>query len=306
MGLGFRYARRAGGRWNRPQKSVYLSGRDHYIQIADWEGGCEVTTVKEVAEFPWQMSEYGTEWLSQAYWWIMRVVSIAQTKFSSPQPFRDPDNSASRASSIYSNSSTNPGDHDASATTLVSVRNTRVFRTALTPLTEPRTLGRRITRYASPRRQVTLHTYLLYFLLTYTHIRTTRVLHASQLCWSRLHNAWQCFCLSPAAASLGMLLVSLEIIATTYRSMIFKTYAFSSYSDLCIYATDLHTVYLDWQHTVIVSTSRCAWWWRSSKRPPPWPLYLRTPAVAHLRCTWRPWSSELRDALGGHNPRVWI
>jgi len=39
-----------------------------------------------------------------------------------------------------------------SATTLVSVRNTRVFRTALTALTEPRTLWRRITRYLPPRR----------------------------------------------------------------------------------------------------------------------------------------------------------
>jgi len=44
-----------------------------------------------------------------------------------------------------------------SATTLVSVRNTRVLRTALTALTEPRTLWRRITRYPSPRRRVALH-----------------------------------------------------------------------------------------------------------------------------------------------------
>jgi len=36
-------------------------------------------------------------------------------------------------------------------------------------------------------------------------------------------------------ASLGMLLVRLEIIATTYRSTIFKTYAFSLYFPLCIY-----------------------------------------------------------------------
>jgi len=36
-----------------------------------------------------------------------------------------------------------------SATTVVSVRNTRVFRMALTALTEPRTLWRRITRYPS-------------------------------------------------------------------------------------------------------------------------------------------------------------
>jgi len=49
-----------------------------------------------------------------------------------------------------------------SAMTLVSDRNTRVFRTALTALTEPCTLWRRFRRYP-------LHTYLLYFLVTYTH-----------------------------------------------------------------------------------------------------------------------------------------
>jgi len=152
---------------------------------------------------------------------------------------------------------------------------------ALMALTGPRTFWQRITRYLSPRRRVTLRTYLLYFLVTYTHIRMTLVLHASLLCWSRLHNAWRSFCLSPAAASFGMLLVCLEIIATTYRSTIFKTYAFRLYSHLCIYATYLHTVYLDWQHAVIVSNSRCAWRWRSSERPPPLPQCLRTPAVAH-------------------------
>jgi len=53
-----------------------------------------------------------------------------------------------------------------------------------------------------------------------------------------------------------MLLVRLEIIATTYYSMIFKTYAFSLYSHQCIYiATYLHAVYLDWQHGVIDSNS---------------------------------------------------
>jgi len=40
--------------------------------------------------------------------------------------------------------------HSISATTRVAVRNTWVFRTALTALTEPRTLRRRITRYPSP------------------------------------------------------------------------------------------------------------------------------------------------------------
>jgi len=131
----------------------------------------------------------------------------------------------------------------ASATTLVSVRNTGVFRTALTALTEHRTLWRRITCYPSPRRQVPLHTYLLHCVVTYKHHQndTCVTLFAVaavllKLITQRLamFNTWRCLCLSPAAASLGMLLVCLEIIATTYRSTIFKTYAFSVYSHLCI------------------------------------------------------------------------
>jgi len=45
----------------------------------------------------------------------------------------------------------------ASATTLLSVSNTWVFWTALTALTEPRALWRRIARYPSPRQWVVLH-----------------------------------------------------------------------------------------------------------------------------------------------------
>ena len=44
-----------------------------------------------------------------------------------------------------------------SATTLVSVRNTQVFRTALMALTEPRTLWRRIPHFPSPGQRVVLH-----------------------------------------------------------------------------------------------------------------------------------------------------
>jgi len=89
----------------------------------------------------------------------------------------------------------------ASATTLVSVWNTRVFRTALTAQTEPLTLWRRITCYPSPRRRVALHSYMHYFAPGIRTIRTTHVLHSSQglqLCCSRLHNAWRCLCLSSA------------------------------------------------------------------------------------------------------------
>jgi len=118
-----------------------------------------------------------------------------------------------------------------SATTLVSVRNTRVFRTALTALTEPLTLWRRISPYTSPRRRVALHTYLLDFLVTYTH-------HQNGTCVTLF--AVAAVMLKPFTqrlASLGMLLVRLGIIATTYRSTIFKTYAFSLYSPLCIYVS---------------------------------------------------------------------
>jgi len=86
-----------------------------------------------------------------------------------------------------------------SPTNLVSVWNTRVFRTALTALTEPRTLWRRITRFPSPRRRVALHTHLHYYAPGIRTIRTTRVLHSSQgqqLCCSLSHNAWWCLCLS--------------------------------------------------------------------------------------------------------------
>ena len=44
-----------------------------------------------------------------------------------------------------------------------------MFRTALTALKEHRNLRRRISRYLLPRRQVALHTYLLYCVVTYTH-----------------------------------------------------------------------------------------------------------------------------------------
>jgi len=88
-----------------------------------------------------------------------------------------------------------PIDHTTSATTLISFRNTRVFRTALTALTEPRTLWRRITRCPLPTRQVALHTYSFTLWWCLRTIRRTRVLHSSQglqLCRSRLHNAWRC------------------------------------------------------------------------------------------------------------------
>jgi len=94
---------------------------------------------------------------------------------------------------------------------------------------------------------------------------------------------------------------------------------------LCInIATYLHTVYLDWQHAVIVSNSRCAWGWRSSElshtllgrdqvslemqleteiewtqRCTGLEMHFEAVIERVWRCIWRPRLSDLRDALGG-------
>ena len=77
----------------------------------------------------------------------------------------------------------------------------------------------------------------------------------------------------------------------------------------------LHTVYLDWQEAVSVSNLRCAWRWRRICTPRP-SVHFRYPCITihpaslmtdvlgrgdrvSWRCTLRPWSSELGDALGG-------
>jgi len=114
-----------------------------------------------------------------------------------------------------------------SATTLVSFRNTQVFRMALTALKEPRTLWWRITNFLSLRWKVVLHTNLFYFVprmwwRIHT-IRMTRVLHSSQelqLCCSHWHNAWQCLWLAPAKCHNFTFPLSLYIGCRTLPSMI--------------------------------------------------------------------------------------
>jgi len=214
-----------------------------------------------------------------------------------------------------------PGGDDTSATTLVSVRNTWVFRTALTDLMEPHTLCRSNTCYPLAWRRVILHTYLLYFVATLTH-------HQKDTCVTLLAGA--AVMLKPFTQRLAMLNHSYYLSFND-----FQTYAFSLYSHLCIYiATYLHMVYLDWQHAVIVSNSRCAWRWRSSELRDtlrsrdraslemhleaemewtqrctgrPWSseleMHLETEIDWTHRCTWRPWSSEFGDAIGD---RDWV
>ena len=74
----------------------------------------------------------------------------------------------------------------------------------------------------------------------------------------------------------------LEIIATTYRSTIFKTHVLSSYSHLCIYkVTHLQTVYLNWRQAVLKQFEVC----------------LKMMIDWTQRYTLRPYWSEFGDAV---------
>jgi len=91
------------------------------------------------------------------------------------------------------------------ATTLVSIRNSRVFQLALMALKEPHTLWQRITCFPSLRQWLMFHTYVLYFaprmwwrICTIRTIRMLYSLQRLQLCCSHLHNAWWCLWLSLA------------------------------------------------------------------------------------------------------------
>jgi len=147
-----------------------------------------------------------------------------------------------------------------SATTLVSVWDTQVFRKALTALTEPRTLWRRNTHFP-------LHTYIHYFAPGICTLRTTRGLHCSQglqLCCSRLHNASRCLCHSLANsdmlpfrycyrnitdAGLAPYMVSFEIwshitIQSSLRTHRMPLHSFRHYRILQVWniQSNLHTV----------------------------------------------------------------
>jgi len=190
-----------------------------------------------------------------------------------------------------------------SATTLVCVRDTQVFQTALTALMEPRTLGQRITCCPSPRPRFVLHTCTLTLWWRLRTIRRTRVLHSSQglqLCWSLLHNASRCW-----------------IIATN-RSTIFKTYAFCLYSELCIYVSiklPIYTQYIwtgstrwlsairgaledDDKYVLPVAQSTSVTPVSLYTRRRSSTMYLKAVIEQVWRCTLRLWSSKFGDAIG--------
>jgi len=145
--------------------------------------------------------------------------------------------------------------------------------------------------------------------------------------------------LGKTTSSFGMLLVRLEIIASTYRSTIFETYVFSLYSHRCInasmylYSYQIYTPYIwtgdrrclrairgapeddDRVHSEMQleaefeGSQRCTWRLQSSQFGDALEGRYRLNSVMHLvaiiervwRCTWRPRASELRDAIGGRD-----
>jgi len=191
-----------------------------------------------------------------------------------------------------------------SAMTLVSVRNTRVFRTALTALTEHRTLWRRTIRYTSPRRRVALHTYLLDWVETYMH-------HQNDTCVTLF--AVAAVMLKPFTQRLAMCMSfscrrffgnaagapgnhSYNLSFNDFQNLCIQ-FVFSSMY-LCIYiATYLHLRY-PWisVHPPCLINDVLGGCDRAS-----WDMHLEAEIEWTQRCTWRPGLTELRDALGGRD-----
>jgi len=158
-------------------------------------------------------------------------------------------------------------------------------------------LGVPVTRLGAPTTSLGAPT-------TTLEVQTTRLGST----WEHLKSLWSILC--KATSFLAMVLVRLEIIATTYCSMIFKTHVFSLYSHLSIYiATHLHTVYLDWLQVLLESNSRCAWKCQSSELTNKLQGRDRASVEMHLagviECIWRYtsrlWLSDLTDARWDHD-----
>jgi len=191
-----------------------------------------------------------------------------------------------------------------SATTLVSVRNTLVFRTALTALMEHRTHWRRNTGYPSPRRRVALHTYLLYCVVMYTH-------HQNNTCVTLLAVAAVMLKLFTQRLAMYMSFSgrrffgnaavapgnhSYNLLFNDFQNLCIQFVFSSRY--LCIYiATYLHLHY-PWisVHPLSLIIDVLGGHDRAS-----WDMHFEAEIEWTQRGTWRPGSSELRDALGGRD-----
>jgi len=169
---------------------------------------------------------------------------------------------------------------------------------ALTTLTEPRTLSGIISQFPSPRRWVRVYwTDVVALRYAWEHLGA---------CWITVERSGKNIFFGNAAGAPEN--HSYNLSFNDFQNLCIQ-FVFSSMY-LCIYiATYLHTVYLDWQHAVIESNSRCSWTWRLSElrdtlRGHDWvslEMQLETEIEWTQRCTGRPWSSECRDALWGRD-----
>jgi len=178
---------------------------------------------------------------------------------------------------------------------------------ALTALTEPRTLWRRITRYPSPRRRVALHS-----------ISTMYVGHWSERMWSVNLDASISGVSDPRSAFLPAFRVTGSAddkpgsswerrrhVWEHLESQSCIQFVFSSMY-VCIYiATHLHTLYLDWlpsaEYILPVTLSTSVTPLSPYTRPCSLTMHLEAVIEWVVRCTWRLWSSEFGDALWGRD-----
>ena len=110
-GLGFTYARGAGGRWTWSWWGFYICGSSYDMQIADWEGDDEVASVDFFGEYCWRVGKYSTEQLSRDNQQRTGVVAVAESEFNVSLPFSATDNTPSGSSNTDFNHWTNPGGH---------------------------------------------------------------------------------------------------------------------------------------------------------------------------------------------------
>jgi len=160
-----------------------------------------------------------------------------------------------------------------SATTLVSVRNTGVLRTALTALTEPRTLWRRITRYP-------LHI-----------ISKMYFSHWSERMWSVNLDASISGVSDPRRAFLPAFRVT-GSADDKPGSTSNQSHVFSLYSHLCIHVS-MYLYSYPSTHTISGLAAGGAW--------EQFEVCLKMTIKWTQRYTPRPWSSDFGDALRGSN-----
>jgi len=93
-----------------------------------------------------------------------------------------------------------------------------------------------------------------------------------------------------------------EILATTYRSTVVKTYELSVYSHLCIYVSIQLPIYTWYIRTDGRRHLRSSWGAPDNDDRVNWEIQFEAVIQQRWRCTWRLRFSELSDAHGGRDP----